>query len=61
MGQIVVCDLCGKKLTGGMEQRNFKVKELKSSWDALRWQRIDVHRECLEKLLEAVNSEGEPE
>lgn len=51
MGYKLVCDLCGKPLD--YKSRNFKVKELKCLRDMCWWERIDVHDECLKKLLEA--------
>jgi len=52
------CDLCGKPLSDN-ESRNFKIKELKASWDEHWWQRIDAHVECVEKLLDSVKKNNE--
>lgn len=51
MGYKLICDLCGKPL--GYKSRIFKVKEYKGLLDLGRWESIDVHDECLEKLLKA--------
>lgn len=51
MGYRRICDLCGKPLD--YRSRVFKVKEYKSFRDSWWWERIDVHDDCLEKLLKA--------
>lgn len=57
---VKICDLCYKPL--GDECRLFKVKELKrvrtEAGIFRKWQTIDVHTDCLKKLLSAkVNSQ----
>ena len=51
MGYKLVCDLCRKPLD--YKSRTFKIKELKCLREWCWWERIDVHDECLKKLLEA--------
>lgn len=52
---IKICDLCGKPLDYGC--RLFKVKELKRVRTEAgifgKWQTIDIHTDCLKKLLSA--------
>lgn len=54
---VMLCDLCGKPIDEG--RRHFKVKERKFSWyeSWWCWENIDVHDECVKKLLEAVAEE----
>lgn len=52
---IACCDLCGKPINEA--GRHFKIKERKFSWHESWWENIDVHDECVKKLLEAVAEE----
>ena len=49
---VMLCDLCGKPIDEG--RRHFKVKERRFSWGDSWWEEIDVHDECVKKLLEGV-------
>jgi len=53
---IKICDLCGKPLDDRC--RMFKVKELRrfrtETGIFSGWQTIDIHTDCLEKLLSTV-------
>ena len=56
MAMQMLCDLCGKPIIGSSgNPRCFKVKELTASWHERWWQYIDVHDECVRKLLNAVD------
>ena len=50
---IKICDLCGKPLD--YRSRMFKVKELKKVRTEAgifrKWQTIDIHTNCLKKLM----------
>lgn len=59
-----ICDICGKVISDCQRNRNFKVKELVSffsydGWKSNHWVNIDVHEECLDKLLQAADNLGE--
>lgn len=56
MALVAICDLCGKPLAAE-EARVFKVKELRVSWHERYWESIDVHNECMLKLLNGVRAE----
>jgi len=53
---VKICDLCGKPLDY-KKCRLFKVKELKrvrtEAGVFRKWQTIDIHADCLKKLLSA--------
>ena len=59
MAYIQLCDLCGKPMTYGEPQRNFKIKELKTNWWEHCWVTLDVHKECAEKLFCAAKEKNE--
>ena len=61
MSYIAVCDLCGKPLKDGLSSARFKVKKLNASWDEHWWQKIDVHEECVQKLLNGVHKTADCE
>jgi len=50
MSTICVCDLCKKRMYVNENVRHFKVKELKSR-ENFRYERIDVHANCIKELL----------
>lgn len=61
MAMQMMCDLCGKPIIGSARNpRCFKVKELTTSWHEQWWQYIDVHDECVRKLLNAVDDQNKP-
>lgn len=49
MSAVLVCDLCGKPLDG--RSSLFKVKRYSHIWEL--WEHIDVHDECIRKLMDA--------
>lgn len=49
MSAVLICDLCGKPLDG--RSSIFKVKRYSHIWEF--WERIDVHDECIRKLMDA--------
>lgn len=59
MGQVLVCDLCGKPIHFDERSRHFKVKELKHCFEDSWWKRLDVHDECMRLVLESRIQEDE--
>ena len=51
MSYQLICDLCKKPLRSGGRAFKFKIKEEWCSWDDHGWNYIDVHEDCLKKLL----------
>ena len=58
MGQIYICDLCKKPLADKPNHK-YRIKRLDVLWDERFWTELDVHDECMEKLLDAVEKEGD--
>lgn len=61
MAMQMICDLCGKPIIGSSKNpRCFTVRELTASLHKRSWQDIDVHDECVRKLLNAVDDRNKP-
>lgn len=57
MGQIRICDLCGKPLNE--IGREFKIKERWYAWPCdSGWAKIECHDDCVKKLLSGVDDSG---
>ncbi len=58
MATINVCDICGKVIADGIENKHFKIKVLKPyhsyyGWKSNHWVSIDAHNSCINMLLKA--------
>ena len=63
MGAIHVCDLCGKPLPldegrFGSDYKMYKIKERYPFGWEFRWKTIEVHEECLRKLMNSASAGG---
>lgn len=63
MGTIHVCDLCGKPLPldegrFGSGYKKYKIKERYPFGWEFRWETIEVHEECLRKLMNSASAGG---
>lgn len=59
MAYIKICDLCGRQMMFAESTRQFKVKELKGSWEDHWWRRVDAHEVCIRGLMEEIHKKGE--
>ena len=57
---VVVCDLCGKRIAGFDHLKRFKIKEYKPDRYYGGWEKIDAHESCIEKLFEAKQINHQP-
>ena len=53
MGQIYICDLCKKPLSE-KDHHKYRVKRRDASLADSWWTEIDVHDECVDKVLKEV-------
>ena len=58
MGRIYICDLCKKPLADKPSHK-YRFERLNNVWFEGFWTELDVHDECVEKLLDTVEKEGD--
>lgn len=60
MGTVHVCDLCGKPLPLDYDYRHFGIFERTSDLFGFHWRTIEVHKSCLNRLMNNLETKEDP-
>lgn len=58
MSQIYKCDICRRTANEGADIEHYKMKKEVYSWHEKWWSKLDICRDCLQKIRDSVKKGG---